>query len=213
MTICSSALLFAAFADHLHICDCHVTMLSGILIHAVLFCLGLRIFLHTVHFGIRNRARNRNRMADMSAQLVAVALELPSAALRVRCRCYLLASLRCWTLNSMRCAAFSTAISTSFLWTIRTTSQHPCFCLEVQSLVAGESLMPIPRQLSSRHLCVTIVTVETQPRLRRPWVCWPLPRSLPPSRLQQSYEYRTPTYHGSSFMISMNQKFVDSGDS
>jgi hypothetical protein len=77
------ALLFAAFADHLHICDCHVIMLSGILIHAVLFRLGLRIFLHTVHFGIRNRARNRNRMADMSAQLVAVALELPSAAFAV----------------------------------------------------------------------------------------------------------------------------------
>lgn len=57
-------------------------MFSGILIHAVLFRLGLRVFLHTVHFGIRDRAGNRNRMADMSTQLVAVALELPSAALR-----------------------------------------------------------------------------------------------------------------------------------
>jgi hypothetical protein len=76
------ALLFAAFADHLHICDCHVTMFGGILIHAMLFCFGLRIFFHAVHFRIRNQASNRNRMTDVIAELVAVALELPSAALR-----------------------------------------------------------------------------------------------------------------------------------
>jgi hypothetical protein len=87
------------------------------------------------------------------------------------------------SLKPMRYAAFSTAISTSFLWTIRTTSQHPCFCLGVRTLVEGESLMPIPRQLSSLHLCVTIVTVETQPRLLRPWVCWPpaFSTAFPPS--------------------------------
>jgi hypothetical protein len=69
------ALLFAAFADH-------VTMSGGILIHAMLFCFGLRIFFHAMHFRIRNQASNRNRMTDVIVELVAVALELPSAALR-----------------------------------------------------------------------------------------------------------------------------------
>jgi len=57
-------------------------MLGRVLTHAVLFCLGLRIFLHAVHFGIGDHARNRNPMTDMIAELEAVALDLPSAAFR-----------------------------------------------------------------------------------------------------------------------------------
>jgi len=57
-------------------------MFGGFLIHIVFFCLGLHIFLRAVHFRIRNHAGDRDCMADVIAQLVAVALEFPSAALR-----------------------------------------------------------------------------------------------------------------------------------
>jgi len=57
-------------------------MLSGVFIHTVLFRLGLRVFLHAVHFGIRDHAGNRNFMTDMIAELEGVAVELPSAAFR-----------------------------------------------------------------------------------------------------------------------------------
>ena len=56
-----------------------------------------------------------------------------------------------FSLKSLRYAAFSAAPSTSFVRTIRTTSQHPWFSLDVRSIVAGESLMPNTRQLSSQH--------------------------------------------------------------
>src|ERR1700675_433939 len=64
-------------------------MLGRILTHAVLFCLGLRIFLHAVHFGIGDHAGNRNRMTDMITELEAVTLDLPSAAFR-RCKLVLI---------------------------------------------------------------------------------------------------------------------------
>jgi hypothetical protein len=57
-------------------------MLGGVLIHAVLFCLGLGVFLHAVHFGIRDHAGNRDCMTNVIAELEAVALDLPSAAFR-----------------------------------------------------------------------------------------------------------------------------------
>jgi len=71
-------LLFATVADHLQVRGSHVTVLGGVLVHAVLFCLGLRVFLHAVHFGIGDHAGNRDFMADMIAELEAVALDLPS---------------------------------------------------------------------------------------------------------------------------------------
>ena len=57
-------------------------MLGGVLAHAVLFCLALHVFLHAVHCGIGHRAGNRNRMADMIAELDGIAADLPGAAFR-----------------------------------------------------------------------------------------------------------------------------------
>src|ERR1700682_1779457 len=57
-------------------------MLGGVLFHAVFFCLGLGVFLHAVHFGIRDHAGNRDCMTNVVAELKAVALDLPSAAFR-----------------------------------------------------------------------------------------------------------------------------------
>jgi len=55
-------------------------MLGGVLIHTVLFGLGLRVFLHAVHLGIGDHAGNRYFMTYMIAELEGVAVELPSAA-------------------------------------------------------------------------------------------------------------------------------------
>lgn len=57
-------------------------MLSGVLVHTVLFGLGLHIFLHAVHFGIGDHAGNRNFMTDMIAEFEGIAVELPSATFR-----------------------------------------------------------------------------------------------------------------------------------
>ena len=50
-------------------------MLGGVLIHAVLFCLGLGVFLHAVHFGIRDHAGNRDCMTNVIAELEAAGTE------------------------------------------------------------------------------------------------------------------------------------------
>lgn len=57
-------------------------MLGGVLIHAVLFRLGLRVFFRAVQCGVGDYAGNRNCMTDMIAELEGVALDLPSAAFR-----------------------------------------------------------------------------------------------------------------------------------
>ena len=75
----------ATVADHLHTRHLHMAMFGGILIHIVFFGLGLRVFLGSMHFGIRNDAGNGDGVADVRTQLVAVALEFPSATLR-RCK-------------------------------------------------------------------------------------------------------------------------------
>src|ERR1700676_1959451 len=76
------ALLLASVADHRQIRYRQVTILGGVLTHAVLFCLGLSVFLHAVHFGIGDHAGNRNRMTNMIAELEGVALDLPSPTFR-----------------------------------------------------------------------------------------------------------------------------------
>jgi len=57
-------------------------MLGGVLTHAVLFCLGLNVFLHAVHFGVGNYAGNRNRMTNMIAEREGVALYVPRTTFR-----------------------------------------------------------------------------------------------------------------------------------
>ena len=77
-----ATLLFATIADHLQIRYLHVSMFGGNFIHIMFFGLGLDIFLRAMHFRIRNHAGDRDCVADVITQLVAVALEFPSAALR-----------------------------------------------------------------------------------------------------------------------------------
>ena len=59
-----TGLLLAAVTDHGQIRDRHVTVL-GVCIHAVLFHLLLRVFLHPVGCGIFHHAGNLDRMPEM----------------------------------------------------------------------------------------------------------------------------------------------------
>src|ERR1700719_2114604 len=59
-----------------------MSMFGGSFIHIMFFGLGLRIFLRAMHFRIRNHAGDRDRVTDVITQLVAIAREFPSAALR-----------------------------------------------------------------------------------------------------------------------------------
>ena len=70
----------AAVTNHLRARHSHVTVLGGVFIHAVLFCLGLYIFLHTVQGRIGNYAGDRYRMPNMRRKFDTVALDFPSAA-------------------------------------------------------------------------------------------------------------------------------------
>ena len=75
-----AALLLAAVTDHGQIRDRHVTVLGVVFIHAVLFHLLLRVFLHPVGCGVCHHARNLDRMPDVFVEFDAVALDLPGAA-------------------------------------------------------------------------------------------------------------------------------------
>jgi hypothetical protein len=55
-------------------------MFGGVLIHAVLFRLGLRIFFRAVQRGVGDYAGYRDGMSDMISELDGIALDLPSGA-------------------------------------------------------------------------------------------------------------------------------------
>ena len=77
-----AASAFATVADHLQTRHLHVTMFRRIFVHIMFLGLGLSIFLGAMHFRIGNHAGDCDGVADVITQLVAVALEFPSAALR-----------------------------------------------------------------------------------------------------------------------------------
>jgi len=79
---CVEALLSTGFTDHVDVGDLQVTVLGAVFLHAGVCRCAFRIFLHVVHFGIRNHAFDLNCVTEMTRQIdCVVVVQFPRAAI------------------------------------------------------------------------------------------------------------------------------------
>jgi hypothetical protein len=64
--------ILATVTDRLRVCYSHMTVLGGILIYTMLFCLALQVFLRAMQGGVGNHAGNRYRMPYMRCKFESV---------------------------------------------------------------------------------------------------------------------------------------------
>jgi hypothetical protein len=79
---CVEALLLTGFTDHVDVGDLQVTVLGAVVLHAGVCRCAFRVFLHVVHFGIRNHTFDLNGVTEMSRQIdCVVVVHFPRAAI------------------------------------------------------------------------------------------------------------------------------------
>src|ERR1700680_2159521 len=74
-------LLLTGFAHHADVGDLQVTVLGLVVLHADVFRCAFRVFLHVVHFGMRNHTFGFNRVTEMTRQIdCVVVVHFPGTA-------------------------------------------------------------------------------------------------------------------------------------
>src|ERR1700676_2389093 len=80
-TQCVEALLLTGIADPADVGDLQVTVLGVVVLHADVFRYTFRVFLHVVHFGMRNHTFGSNGVTGMTRKIDCVAaVHFPGAA-------------------------------------------------------------------------------------------------------------------------------------